>query len=159
MKSLLLVCRDLWIGLRIRRSSARHPHHPSRLILLPSDASASETKRGSGGGGVAIDPWLRTSRKAGQVAIGPEHAMAGCDDRDWIAAVGCADRTRGVGPANLSRDLAVAAGFTERDRQQRLPDALLEVGALEIQRHREFLQFATEIGFQLALGLDDELVV
>ena len=131
--------------------------HPSRLVLLLAGGEAEQ----------GIAPFvleqmilgLQSAGKAGQSAVAAEHAMAGRDDRDRVAAVGGADRARRLGPADLARDLAIAAGLAERNRQQRGPHALLEIGAVEIERHRELLQPACEIGVQLFLRLVQEPVV
>src|SRR6185312_4130822 len=51
--------------------------------------------------------------------------------------------------ANLARDVAITARLAERDRQQGCPDAPLERGALEVERHVEGLQLPREIASQL----------
>ena len=82
--------------------------------------------------------------------------MARCDDRDRVPAVGGPDGADGQGPPDLPRDRAVASGLAVGDREQRLPDALLELRALEIERHGERLQPAGEVGGELPLRLDQD---
>ena len=69
-------------------------------------------------------------------AVGPDHAVAGHDHRDRVAAVGKADGASGAGGADLAGDLAVADGLAVGDLAQRLPDAQLERVAGEAERER-----------------------
>src|ERR1700681_2288959 len=94
--------------------------------------------------------------KARELAARPDHAVAGRDDRDRVLAVRRPDRAGRGRPADLARDLAVAAGLAERDREQRRPDALLECGAVEIERNGERPALAGEIGGELPFGLDQD---
>ena len=81
--------------------------------------------------------------------------MAWCYDRDRVLAVRRPDRSNRRWPVELPRNLTVTAGLAERDREQRLPDALLEIGAFEVERHSECCQFARKVCGQLALRLDE----
>src|SRR5690606_19857997 len=69
------------------------------------------------------------AREAGQRSVAADHPMAGDDDRDRVAAVGAADRSRGPGRGEHPRLLAVAAGLAERDPGQRRPGLALELAA------------------------------
>lgn len=99
---------------------------------------------------------LQASREAGEGAACPDYAVAGGDDRDRVAAVGGAHRPRRGGAAERAGDLSVAARLAERYRQQRVPHALLEIGAPEIQRQIEGLAPPREIIGELRLGLDQD---
>src|SRR5262249_5926820 len=61
--------------------------------------------------------------------------------------------------ADLARQLPIGAGFAERDREQRVPDLLLERGTAIIELHGERLPLAGEILAELAFGLDEHGVV
>ncbi|MNE96879.1 hypothetical protein D3C80_1951470 [compost metagenome] len=50
-------------------------------------------------------------------------------------------------------DVTVAAGFTERYRQQRGPHLALELGTGEIQRQLEALAFARKVLAKLPRGV------
>src|SRR5258708_33438501 len=77
--------------------------------------------------------------------------MARHHNRDWVAAVRCANRTHRIRPAELLRDLAVASCFAKRNRQQCLPDTALKWRASHVQRNRKVLPLAFKIFFQLPL--------
>ena len=51
--------------------------------------------------------------------------------------------------ADLFRDFAIGPGLTERDGQQRLPDAPLKFGALQVEFQLEVGQFARKIRVEL----------
>ena len=78
--------------------------------------------------------------------------MARGDDRDRVAPVGRANRPHRVGVADLPGDIAVAAGLTEGDSQQRRPDLALEFGAGKVQVQLEVLPRASEVLAQLTGG-------
>lgn len=65
---------------------------------------------------------IQPARKAGQLAVGPNHAVARCDNRERITPIGRPDGSHRQRMADLPRNLAVAARLTKRDRHQRLPD-------------------------------------
>jgi hypothetical protein len=98
------------------------------------------------------------ARKPRQLAGRADDPVAGRDDRDRILAVCrpyCPERRR---PPELTRDLAIAASLAERDCEQRLPDALLKLGPLEIEGHSERAQRSREIRAKLSLGLEQDWV-
>src|SRR3546814_18847895 len=78
--------------------------------------------------------------------------MAGCDDRERIAAVGSADRTHGVRTADLCGDLRISARLAERNRPQCRPHFGLARGADEIERQVECAALPGEVFAQLPLG-------
>ncbi len=71
--------------------------------------------------------------------------MARDDDRDRVAAVRGADRATGRRPAELARELTVAARGAERDPRQRTPHTRLELGALRTERDRELAAVTREV--------------
>ncbi|MNG32122.1 hypothetical protein D3C84_1180620 [compost metagenome] len=79
--------------------------------------------------------------------------MARGDDRDRVAAIGGAYRAHRAGVADLPGDVAIAAGFAERYRQQRGPHLALELGTGKIQRQLEALAFASEVLAKLPRGV------
>ena len=85
--------------------------------------------------------------------------MAGGDDRNGVPTIGRAHGAYRAWVADLLGDLAVAAGFAERDGQQRPPHLLLEVGAGELQFQLEPIALAREVFRQLALGFQQHRVV
>src|SRR5262245_30390895 len=72
------------------------------------------------------------ARVAGQVPVGADHAVAGDDDRDLVAAVGAADGARRA--VELPGDLAVRGGLAVGDLAEPGPDGLLERRALLVER-------------------------
>ena len=66
---------------------------------------------------------------AAEAAVGVHHPVAGNDDGDAVHAVGLSHRPDCVGRADGLRQLLVGPGLAVGDALQRLPDALLEVGA------------------------------
>ncbi|MOA07040.1 hypothetical protein D3C78_1267150 [compost metagenome] len=82
--------------------------------------------------------------------------MARGDDRDGVAAIGSADRPDRCRLADLDGDVAVAAGFSEGDGQQGVPDPDLEISAREIQLQLETTALAGEVLQQLTLGFLEE---
>lgn len=77
---------------------------------------------------------------ANQSTVCADGAIAGNDDGHGIAPVGGAHGARSVRAIDLPGDFAVAARFSERDRQQRRPSVDLEVGAPEIKQNGKLVQ-------------------
>src|SRR3984957_11815142 len=102
---------------------------------------------------------IETAGKARQIAVCADDTVAGRHDRDRILAAGGAHGTRGRRTSDLLGDLSVGSGLSERNLQKRLPYAGLEFGADEVERHREHLQRAIEVRFQLPFGFDEDVVV
>jgi hypothetical protein len=100
----------------------------------------------------------KTTGKPGQGAGSAHHPMARRDDRDRVAAIRGTHRAHGRGMADLARDLTVAAGLAKRDRQQRRPNDLLKLGALEVERNVESLQASLEVSSQLVPCFDKDRV-
>ena len=71
-------------------------------------------------------------------AVGADHAVAGDDDRDLVAAVGAADRAGDA--ADLARELAVGARLAVRDLAQLGPDVELERRAVLGEREVELVR-------------------
>src|SRR3954451_17644979 len=94
---------------------------------------------------------------ARQRPVGADHAMARRDDRDRVAAVGAADRSRHA--AQLARELAVGDRLALRDLAQPRPDGALELGAVLGQREVERGAFAGEVLVELALHFGERAVV
>jgi hypothetical protein len=90
---------------------------------------------------------LQAAGVAGEGAALADHAVAGDDDRDRVAAVGEADGAAGARHAEAGGELAVAGGGAERDRAQRAPHALLERGTAGTDREQvERARLAREEG-------------
>src|SRR4051812_24965621 len=94
---------------------------------------------------------------ARQRPVGADHAMAGRDDRDRVAAIGAADRPRDA--AQHARELAVRDRLALRDLAQPRPDGALEGGAALGQREVEARALAGEVFVELALDLGERAVV
>ena len=81
---------------------------------------------------------MEPAAEAGERAVRADHAMARKDDRQRVLAVRRADGAGGVAaetePARL---LAVADGLSVRNRREREPAALLELGAVQFERQVE----------------------
>ena len=93
-------------------------------------------------------------------AIRRNHPMAGDDNRDRIAIVGHADRSKAPRPPDSTRDVAIAPGLPVRDSEESPPAGQLKVGSTQIQWEIELpalagkvlVQFA-DIPLQALLGL------
>src|SRR5262249_32620354 len=84
---------------------------------------------------------------AGERAVLADHAVAGHDDRDRIAAVDHADRAHRVGTADGLCELAVAPGGAGRNPAQRRPYLPLEHRAAAVDGNVvESREVAAEIG-------------
>ena len=82
--------------------------------------------------------------------------MARDDDRSGIASVGLADRLKTFGAIDGHGDIAIAAGFSIRNRQQRLPDFELKRRTDEIERDVEVETFSGKVLPKLMFcGADD----
>src|SRR3954451_12131722 len=75
--------------------------------------------------------------------------MAGHDDRDRVAAVRGTHRSGSVRTSDLLRDLPVAARLAVGDREQRLPDTLLEVRAAHVELEVEVHALSSEVLLEL----------
>ena len=91
-------------------------------------------------------------------AVGPDHAVAGDDDGDRIAAVGGADDAGSLPGLDVAveerrvdprRQLAVAGGLPVGDLQQRSPGRLLQRRAAKVDLQVELPQLAGEVGLEL----------
>ncbi len=80
-------------------------------------------------------------------------------DGDRISTVRRAHGPYRVDVPDLRGDVRVAARFTERDRQERRPNLLLEVRSLEVEFKIEPVSRAGEIFVQLPLGFDQDRTV
>ena len=75
--------------------------------------------------------------------------MARRDNRNRILAIRRTHRPDRTRVADLLGDLAVAAGFAERNGQQRCPDLFLELRADKLQIQLEMMAAAGEVFAQL----------
>src|SRR6478735_1630664 len=91
---------------------------------------------------------VKAAGVARQRAVGADHAVAGDDDRDLVAAVGAADRAGDA--ADLAREFAVGARLAVRDPAQRAPDVELERRAVFGERDVEPGPLAREVLVELA---------
>jgi len=80
-------------------------------------------------------------------AVGGNHAMAGDDDRDWVAIVGHADGAECIRFAYGPGNVGVSARLSIGNRQQRAPAGKLEIGAAKIERESKLAALAGEIFF------------
>src|SRR6185437_4456117 len=89
---------------------------------------------------------------AAERAAGRQHAVAGNEDRQRVAAAGLAHgaRSRGERPG----EIAIAARLAVGDVAHELPDAQLEGRAARLQRQVERFELAGEIGVKLPLGAE-----
>jgi hypothetical protein len=87
--------------------------------------------------------WFAKS-KACEGAISAHHTVTGDDQTDGIRGVGSAYRTRRARIAHLVCDLAIGAGFTERNFPQCRPNAFLKCCAIWSELEGEMGAFAAE---------------
>ena len=99
---------------------------------------------------------VEAASEAGEAAGRADDSVTGHDDGDGIAAVGCSDGAGGVGVAELTGELAVAAGFAEGNGEQGFPYILLEWRAAHVEADVEVLALAGEVFGELAFGFDEE---
>ena len=128
-----------------------------RLALKKTNAPGTEGRlRCTLSRAQSEEPLLRrkATSESSQFAGRSNDPVAWRDDRDRILAVSGSHRSRRRWLADLSCDLAIAAGLAERDREQRFPDSPLECGPLEIERQGECLALPREVGAELPLGLE-----
>src|ERR1051325_2843628 len=85
--------------------------------------------------------------------------MAGHHNGDWVFAIGSAHRTNGLRAPDLTSNLAISAGFAERDRRQRLPDFLLESGAGDIELEGKRFALSREVVLELTFRLAQHRMV
>ena len=71
---------------------------------------------------------------AGEAPVGGDDAVAGDEACDAVLSAGARDGPRRPRPADIPCERAVACRFARRDGSERLPDAALEGGALDVQR-------------------------
>ena len=91
-----------------------------------------------------------SAREADEFARRADDAMARHHDRDRIAAVGRSDRARLPQVAQLLREIAVRARLAVRDREQRVPNRLLERSAREVEVERKRAALAREVFVELS---------
>src|SRR3954471_7212809 len=88
-----------------------------------------------------------TAGESRQLAGRSDDAVARRDDRDRIPAIRRPDRAERRRLADLFRDLAVAAGLAERNREERFPDLPLKLRAGKIEPQIEGFPLAGKIFF------------
>ena len=102
--------------------------------------------------GFGVEPTGEPDEGAGRA----DHTVTRHDDRDRVASVRRSDRTSFAAVTEARRLLAVADRLAVRDRSQRGPRSLLEVGADRIERDIERGPFAVEVlGELIGRSLDD----
>src|SRR5690606_6273877 len=101
----------------------------------------------------------QAAAEAGEGAVGADHAVAGQDDRQRVAAVGGADRAHRCGAADAQRKLRIADGAAIGDIPQRQPYLALERRALRRQRQLEAAALAIEVFLQLVARLAQQRMV
>ncbi len=79
-----------------------------------------------------------------------DHPVARDDDRDRIPIVRHADGTVGMSVADGFSNVAVTAGLSIRDCEQRVPARKLEFGSPQIQRKRKLAALAFEVFVEFA---------
>src|SRR5262245_46795792 len=102
---------------------------------------------------------LDAAAVAGQLAVRPDHAVAGNDDRDRVAAIRRADSARGFRIADPPRQLAITDRRAVGNLSQFGPDTLLKRRAAGCKGQIELGQFAREVCSQLISGFPEEAVV
>jgi len=98
---------------------------------------------------------VESAGESRECAAGPDNAVAWRDDRYRIFTVRRADGPRSGRTADLSGDLGVRAGLSERNRQQRLPDFALKHRSREVQLQGELRASAGKVLRQLPLRLEE----
>src|SRR5579872_864931 len=117
-----------------------HSRNTKQLHLLLELNSLQLEQPALGGEAAAV---------AAEGAIGGDHAMAGHHNGHGIVMIGHADGPKSARLSHRARDFGVGAGFTERNAEQRLPAAALEVGAAQVQTKAELAPPAGKVLFQL----------
>lgn len=102
---------------------------------------------------------FETSGEACEFSRGSDDPVAGHDDGDGVAPVGCADGSAGGGDSELLCELPVASRLTEGDREKSLPYIFLERSTAHIERKVERLARTCEVFAELLLGPDEDRVV
>src|SRR5262245_21773625 len=100
---------------------------------------------------------VKATGVARELAGRADDAVAGNDDRDRVHGVRAADRAGDA--AELARELAVGDGLAVGDRDERVPYALLELGAVRVQREVEALAVAGEVLVELRRDVGERAVV
>src|SRR6185436_11130122 len=118
---------------RARRSRPRGPRsderelaeRPGRLGLEPRRDAALEVEQRL----LA----LQAAAVAGERPVRPDHAVAGHDDGQGVAADRRRDAADDVGPPDGARDLAVRGGLAVRDVEQGAPDGEVEGARAQVE--------------------------
>ena len=95
---------------------------------------------------------LQTGTEPDQGTPGPNHAVAGNDDRNRIASIGPADRPTGRGLPDGPGDFLIAGGGPKRNLPQRLPDPPLKRRADRQQGQIKLSPATREVLGQLPAG-------
>src|SRR5258707_4295438 len=90
-------------------------------------------------------------------ALRPDHAMAGNDDRERVAAVGETGGTGRARTADARRELTVGAGLRVRDGSQRPPHTALKLAPGDLQGKLELRALAGEVLLELQAWLGEGL--
>jgi hypothetical protein len=87
---------------------------------------------------------------AGELAVGPDHAVARNDDRNRIGSIRQADRAARVWTADSPRQFTVRDRLAMEDLQQFVPDLPLKGRAFGGEVNVEGLEFSSKIRAKLA---------
>ena len=97
---------------------------------------------------LAIEPAAVSSERS----VAADDAVTRQDDSDGIGAIGSADGADGCGRANFPCQIRIRRGRTGGNRSQRLPHALLEISAVQLDL--DFVE-TCEISGKVALENSD----
>src|ERR1700744_397615 len=92
---------------------------------------------------------LQAACEASELARVPDQTMARHDDRDRVATVCRADRSRCLRFPKLLRNLPLGAGLAARNAEASFPYLSFESSATHVQWKREVVSLACEILVQL----------
>src|SRR5579883_3360139 len=92
-------------------------------------------------------------------AIGPDHAMAGDDDRCVVRRTGAGDGAHGGRLADRGRQLRVRSSLAEGNRLQSSPHTKLKRGAVKIERHGGIPSRPVDLSHDRSHPRGDRLVV
>ena len=89
-----------------------------------------------------------------QVAIGPDHAMAGNNDRYIISSIRAGYGPCGFGIAGLTCQVKITDGLAIGNSEQEVPDLFLKRSAFLVEDQFKYSSFSMEILYQLFNALN-----
>jgi hypothetical protein len=78
-----------------------------------------------------------------------QYSVARNNDSKWIVMIRLTNGAEGIRAANGLGDVAIRAGFTVGNAQQRLPAIFLKLRSNQVEFTRENTQFTAEVAFEL----------